>query len=411
VTVSRRLAHVAYIAIILGAACFTAAPAIPATPRPLQAQRSAAATSALQTTIIQAQKEIQQHQEDLGVLKSSVDALNTRISDMSNRIGDVNTWLAEFTVIAALGAGLIALFAYQTSAQKARKTAEEWLASNATDLLSKITTLQAEAKRDLDDARKDAPEARHVITATPIQHQTLENAQQTLPEEPEKNFTSEAWTELAFAAYTGEKLALAAEYFENAAQAPGASDEEIAKALFNKGATLGTLNHSNDEIAAYDALIARFENAAQVSLREQVAMALFSKGVALGKLSRQEEALLAYDALITRFENEAEPTLREQVSMALFSKGVALGKLSRPEEAIAAYDALISGFENATEPARIAKALFNKGATLGRLNRLEEAIAVYDMLIAHFENAEDPAIHELLAKASADKELARNAMG
>jgi len=382
--------------------------------RPLQAQRSAAATSALQTSITQAQREIEQHQEELGVLKSAVDALNTRISDMSSRIGDVNTWLAEFTVIAALGAGLIGFLVYQTSAQKARKTAEEWLASNAKDLLSKITTLEAEAKRDLDQTRKRPPEERHVITATPIQPQIPDSAKQPIQEvrqeQPEKHYSSAAWTELAFAAYAEEKLATAAEYFGNAAQALGASDEDIAKALFNRGAVLGTLNHSDDEIAVYDSLIARFENAAEPRLREQVAMALFSKGVALGKLGRQEEALLAYDALIAQFENALEPALREQVALALFSKGVALAKLGRQEEAIAAYDALIGRFEGAMDPARIAKALFNKGALLGRLKRLEEAIAVYDLLIAHFENAEDPAIRELIAKAIADKELAQNEM-
>jgi tetratricopeptide (TPR) repeat protein len=397
-TISRRSAHVTCIATLLAAGSFSAASAAlatPGVPRPLLTPRSGAG-AALQSTVYQTQKEIQQHQEELGVLKSTVDALNTRIGDISNRIGDVNTWLAEFTVITALGGIVIGFLAYQTSALRARKTAEEWLASNAQDLLLKIRMFEEEQKRTLDETWKAAPEAQQPITAYPLEQETSPN-------------TSAGWSELGFAAYTGEKLALAAEYFGNAAEAQGASDDEIAKALFNKGVTLGTLNHSNEEIAAYDALAARFENTTDSAIREQVAMALFGKGAALGKLNRPDEAIAAYDALIAHFENAEEASLRDQVAMALFSKGVALDKLNRTDEAIAAYDMLILRFNSATDPARVAKALYNKGSLLRRLKRLDEAIAVYESLIARFENSTEPAIRELLAKASTDKESTQNA--
>ena len=41
-----------------------------------------------------------------------------------------------------------------------------------------------------------------------------------------------------------------------------------------------------EAIAVYDALIARFEDASEPALREQVAKALHNKGITLGQLNR-----------------------------------------------------------------------------------------------------------------------------
>jgi len=84
-------------------------------------------------------------------------------------------------------------------------------------------------------------------------------------------------------------------------------------ALFNKGVRLGALDRSEDAIAVYDDLIARFGTATEPALRERVAMALFNKGVRLGALDRSEDAIAVYDDLIARFGTATEPALREQV--------------------------------------------------------------------------------------------------
>ncbi len=54
-----------------------------------------------------------------------------------------------------------------------------------------------------------------------------------------------------------------------------------AVTLVNKGITLGALNRSEEEIAVYDDVIARFEMTKDAALKMQVARALFNKGVAL----------------------------------------------------------------------------------------------------------------------------------
>ena len=67
--------------------------------------------------------------------------------------------------------------------------------------------------------------------------------------------------------------------------------ELVARALFNKGVSLGALDRGEEAIAVYDDLIARFSSATELPLREQVAKALVNKGGRLGALNRNEEEI------------------------------------------------------------------------------------------------------------------------
>jgi hypothetical protein len=58
-----------------------------------------------------------------------------------------------------------------------------------------------------------------------------------------------------------------------------------------------------------------------------VAWALYSKGFALGALGRSEEVIAVFNDLLARFGTATEPPLREQVAKALYNKGVALAVL------------------------------------------------------------------------------------
>jgi TolA-binding protein len=66
--------------------------------------------------------------------------------------------------------------------------------------------------------------------------------------------------------------------------------------------------------------VARFGDAPEPALREQVAKALVNKGVTLGELGRSEEAAGVYDQVVARFGDAPEPALREQVAKALRMK-------------------------------------------------------------------------------------------
>jgi tetratricopeptide (TPR) repeat protein len=173
--------------------------------------------------------------------------------------------------------------------------------------------------------------------------------------------------------------------------------EQVARALVYKGITLGQLDRSQEEIAVYDDVLGRFGTASELPLREEVSRALVNKGAALGQLDRSEEAIEVYDDVIARFGTAPELPLREPVARALVNKGATLGHLDRSGEAIAVYDDVVARFGTARElPLReqVARALVNKGAALGQLDRSKEAIAVYDDVVARFGTASELALRE-----------------
>jgi tetratricopeptide (TPR) repeat protein len=190
--------------------------------------------------------------------------------------------------------------------------------------------------------------------------------------------------------------------------------EQVAKAMFNKGVDLATLGRENDAIAAYETLIARFSQSNQPALMEQVASAMLNTGVDLATLGRENDAIAAYDTLIARFSDTNQPALLERVAMAMLNKGVDLATLGRENDAIAAYDNLIARFSDTNQPAlleRVAKAMLNKGMDLATLGRENDAIAAYDTLIARFSDTNQPALLKQVAKAMFNKGVVLATLG
>lgn len=68
------------------------------------------------------------------------------------------------------------------------------------------------------------------------------------------------------------------------------------------------------------------------------------------KLRRKEEELLAYEDVIARYANALRPALRERVVSALIGKGTTLAELGRAQEALAAFDAIVASHGSAPQP-------------------------------------------------------------
>ena len=184
------------------------------------------------------------------------------------------------------------------------------------------------------------------------------------------------------------------------------SKEQVAKALVNKGITLGALGQREQAIEAYNDVISRFGTTIEFPLRAQIAKALVNKGITLNALGQREQAIAVYDDVITRFGTATEFPLHAQIAKALVNKGITLSALGHSDQAIVVCDDVIARFGTATElllRAQVAKALVSKGITLGALGDSEQAIAVYDEVVARFGKATELPLSELLARALVNK--------
>lgn len=175
--------------------------------------------------------------------------------------------------------------------------------------------------------------------------------------------------------------------------------EYVAKALINKGITLGEHNQTDNEIAAYNVLLKRFSGNTSLVLQELIMDAMLYKAEAL---EQKDDAIEICNKLLSHFANSDELILQEKVADALLYKGELLEQQEKAEDAIAVYDELFKLFANSSESVlqeRSAQALFNKGAVLGQLGQSEAEMVVYDELLCRFAESKELVLQEPVAKA------------
>ena len=363
--------------------------------------------------------------------KAQIDALNKRIDDIGGREAVVNVWLTAVMGFVTIAGFAIGFLAYWAADQRARKSTEQWIKENTSDLNAKLekmredvaklsgdvlahieglqrsTEARAEAaKVRIDEATADATRRIQeginrgtsvVISAS--DRERLESAEQALKRLPEAEYSASEWADRAFAAYLNKNYALAAEYFGSAAGAPGATAAQSARFSFNRAYMLGELKSPEDEIAAYDEVIARYKDAAELELRLQVGRAKVNRAYRLGKVGRSDDALAANESIIAQYEGES--ALREHAAMASVNRANNLEELGRIDGALTAYADVVSRFESFSEPeiqAVVATAIVDRGSMLGRLGRAGE-LGAYQDVITRFGLADEPDIVEQVVEA------------
>lgn len=381
---------------------------------------------------------------ELELQAQQIKHVDTRLDFQDTRIGDMNAQLSfGLALFGILITGIIIFFSLRAKREavlEAKEEARQEIERQAANAIQHWLETQAVAElREKIDAEADKvisrinTEAGNILTGlqtehdraqannakqeqlleqfsnlgadapppTQAQRSALDDSAARLGATPPDQYRFDDWMLLGIRSFLADKFEIALEYFDNAfthAEEP----TEIARALLNKGVTLGRLQRDEAEIACYDTLIARFGEHTEPALQEEVASALFNKGVALGRLQGKEAAIACYDTLISRFGEHPELALQERVASALHNKGTALGQLQCHEAAIACFDALIARFGERAELALqepVAGALFNKGVTLERLRHDEAAIDCYEAVISRFGKHAEPAIRRQVANA------------
>ncbi|WP_298619986.1 hypothetical protein [uncultured Zoogloea sp.] len=315
-------------------------------------------------------------QKDVAALGTRVDNQDKRIDQQGNRIGDVNTWLTGFSALVSVALAAIGLIAYFSVKSRARdeaqavakeeapKTVEAWLATHETELRRRIsdaeqaaqTAREHIAKLETEIAQLKAQASAHIhaerdrvtvevdkvteairligermdkpdSTAAPIPPDllaALERSSAALNRKDESEYTFDDWKRRGYAAYGEGRKAEAAEAWRRAADMQDSPAEAAAKALFNAGVALGELWRTDEAIATYELVDARYANDTAPALREHVAIALINKGNTLGQLGHFERAIATYDLVSARYTLNASPALREPLARTKVGKGFTL---------------------------------------------------------------------------------------
>jgi tetratricopeptide (TPR) repeat protein len=111
----------------------------------------------------------------------------------------------------------------------------------------------------------------------------------------------------------------------------------VARAMVNRGVTLGDLGKLTEETEAYNEALEFIGNTTRdVVLLEQKALALFNRGYGHSQRDQVDDELASYDQLVALFQNRREPQLRAQTARAHYNRACVFSSRGEPTKAVEA---------------------------------------------------------------------------
>ncbi len=344
--------------------------------------------------------------------KQTIDAFGGRISDLEIYIA----LAAIIITLLAIGASLAG---FVTAKSRAEETAKTWFKENENGLRDRLKNLEddvvsmaeqarktiertrqkamAEAEKNLSSASGSAP-----TQVSPETKASLTEADTALKDKPESQYTYSDWNIRAYAAHSNKNLALAAEYWGNAAQAQDASDLDIAKALVNQGIAFEQGKQTDKALASFEEVTKRFGTSLAPELQEPVARALINQGNNYEICKQTDKAQECYAEVLKHFRRSSAPALQEHIASALLNQGFGYAEGKQIDKALACFAEVIERYDASPIPllqGYVATALLNQGSNYGLNNHADKALLVYAEVIRRFGASTLPTLQEAVAHA------------
>ncbi len=322
-------------------------------------------------------------QKDLEFHKQLVTSQNERIEQINHQVDWLGHLIALGSLIITLLLILVSYFTYskaksdaksdaksvaksvakKVAADKANSTSkaevEKWFDENLvgvnkeiTDLKNKLQKTTQEVGEHADMAHQNIEEsnkkvqdhANQIIAANPLsadskstltetEKQTLERASTSLKDKPEAQYTFDDWNTLAFTANAENNFVRAEQYWKKSAEVFGATDEQIAQALYNQGVILVQQEKYEDGIACYKKIMECYGDSTREGLQEHIGQTLINLGTTLYRQDKLAEAIPYFNQVQERYGDSLLPKLQLLVAMALVNKVATLYEQSKFDEA------------------------------------------------------------------------------
>jgi tetratricopeptide (TPR) repeat protein len=239
-------------------------------------------------------------------ISQAIDVQGKTIDAFDKRIADLNLYIALASIIITVLAIFATFVGYSAAASKAKNIAEDWFKNNENGLLARLKVLEVDlaekatqahnaidvAKQSVIDKGVEVTKNMSITNKTGSAEVSAEDkitllaADQALKDKPESQYTFSDWNTRAFATNSKNNFALAADFWDKAAQTQGATSEEVVMALCNRGLNLKVLNQPEQAVATFDDIINRYGDSKKPILQALVSIAVGSKGSTLLMLAK-----------------------------------------------------------------------------------------------------------------------------
>ena len=190
-------------------------------------------------------------------------------------------------------------------------------------------------------------------------------------------------------------------------------EDEISHAMLQRAWLLGDLGRSDEEIAAYGALVARYWDNHLLRVEHTIISALTGKMQAHRDREEFEQAITAADEIIRHYEFDPGDGIAERVARTIIRRANLLNKLGRHDDELASYDKVFHMFGHFEEPEvrlHAAKAYMFKAVTLNDADQSAAEIECYDEVLRRYGDDADENVREVAADALIHKGLSLGAI-
>lgn len=180
-----------------------------------------------------------------------------------------------------------------------------------------------------------------------------------------------------------------------------------------RGVELAVLGRSDEQIAVYDDVVARYGASKERDMREIVLRALEEKLLAYREQEDFEATLDVCDDLLERYGTDSADYATDAVARTLIRKGDVLNKLGKTAQELACYDQVVNTWaEDSTWSLRkhAAEALLAKAVALNEADQAGAEMECYDELVRRYAEDEDDSVRAVAADALVHKGLSFRAI-
>lgn len=169
-------------------------------------------------------------------------------------------------------------------------------------------------------------------------------------------------------------------------------EDVISSAMLYRAWLVGDLGRQDEEIAAYDALVARYGENHLLEVSHTILDALSGKLRCYREQEDYEKAVEVCDEIIRRYYFDPGDGIAERVARTMIRRGNLLNKLGRTVEELASYDQVLEiygGFDEPDVRIHVAKSLMFKAVSLGDADQVGAEMQCYEEVLRRY--ADDPA--------------------
>ncbi|MDD2887998.1 MAG: hypothetical protein PHY66_09350 [Aliarcobacter sp.] len=261
-------------------------------------------------------KELEEKFNQNNVDKKEIDGKLEKTKDIIERqdlrLDDLNFYLALYGFLITILLFVASYLSYRFTSSSASKIVQNWIKENKEEILEPIRNEAKDLQKNIEkqalslyqeQLKEFRIEDKLDESQKKNQKLILEKVNEILEKKEKNEYTFDDWYSKFLNLKNDKNHVNRAIYFLEKALIHATTNEEKAKAIFNKALFYGNNISKEESIKIYDELIEKFNTSSEQKVLEFISISLYNKANEYGRLKEYKKSLITYNKLIEKFQN------------------------------------------------------------------------------------------------------------